>query len=49
MDTNYHPKAATIHLFLSRFIKIRDMSKEGNLNDEMFSRLLENYLNDITN
>ena len=49
MDTNYHPKAATINLFLSRFIKIRDMSKEGNLNDEMFSRLLESYLNDVAN
>ncbi|WP_455649226.1 helix-turn-helix domain-containing protein [Enterocloster citroniae] len=49
MDTNYRPKAATINLFLSRFIKIRDMSKEGNLNDEMFSRLLESYLNDVAN
>ena len=27
---------------------IRDMLKEGNLNDEMYNRLLESYLNDIT-
>ena len=48
MDTNYRNKPGAINTFLPRLIKIRDMLKEGNLNDEMYNRLLESYLNDIT-
>lgn len=46
--SNYRQKAGDINAFLSRLKKINDMLKEGNLNDEMYSRLLESYLNDVT-
>lgn len=40
-------KNAHINTFLSRLNEITGMLKRGNLNQEMYDRLLESYLNDV--
>lgn len=44
---NYLYKNACINTFLSRLKEITDMLQKGNLNQEMYDRLLESYLNDV--
>ena len=41
------PQMKCINTFLSRLKEISDMKTRGNLNQEMYDRLLESYLNDI--
>lgn len=44
---NDMPSNACINKFLSRLKEITGMLKRGNLNQEMYDRLLESYLNDV--
>lgn len=44
---NDSPGAIQINSFLSRLAQISDMLKKGNLNQEMYDRLLDSYLNDV--
>ena len=41
------PQMKYINTFLSRLKEISDMKTRGNLNQEMYDRLLESYLNDV--
>lgn len=41
------PRMICINTFLSRLNEISDMKERGNLNQEMYDRLLESYLNDV--
>lgn len=41
------PDAKRINNFLNRLSDIRRIQLKGNLNDEMYNRLLESYLNDV--
>lgn len=43
------PRMICINTFLSRLNEISDMKERGNLNQEMYDRLLESYLNDVPN
>jgi len=38
-----------INNFLSRFSKINTMKKEGNLDEEMYNRLIDSYLDNVPN
>lgn len=46
---NNLPRMICINTFLSRLNEISDMKERGNLNQEMYDRLLESYLNDVPN
>ena len=44
---NQIPTNVAINKFIHRLINISKMFKEGNLDQEMYNRLLESYLNDV--
>lgn len=44
---NHLERYANINTFLSRFKKISDMYSSGDIDREMYDRLLESYLNDV--
>lgn len=46
---NKNSNSEQINIFLDRFKKITDMYFEGNLNKEMYDRLLKSYLDDVPN
>ena len=44
---NSSPRSRAINKFLERYSQIKKMKASGNLDDEMYNRLLESYLNDV--
>ena len=46
---NDRPKATEVNSFLLRFQKIKTMFSEGNLDNEMYTILLEKYLSEVSN